>query len=150
MEINIICHDNSSISSNSINVIIESNTDNKSVNNFINYIQKYNSEIIVRENNELLKIHYTDIFYCYGKGKDVYYKTEKSEYKLKSRLYEIEQFSKDFIRISKSCVVNFAHAKKFDMSMVGSIIIELSDGTKLKVSRRRVIKVIDYLDERSW
>ena len=36
------------------------------------------------------------------------------------------------------------------MSMVGSVIIELTDGTKLKVSRRRVIKVIDYLDERSW
>ena len=70
------------------------------------------------------------------------------EYKIKNRLYEIENCSEDLIRISKSCIININHVTSFDMGEKGRIAVKLDDDTKEIVSRRKIKEVINFLDER--
>ena len=54
----------------------------------------------------------------------------------------------NFIRISKSCIVNIKHIDKFDISEVGRIIVKLDDSTEEVVSRRRTRQIMKILEER--
>ena len=65
----------------------------------------------------------------------------KKVYKTKSKLYEIEKMSTNFMRISKNCIVNIEHIKNFDISKTGSIIINLDDKNITVISSAIVIKI---------
>lgn len=149
MEINIEHKINSDISDNSINVIVETSDNNSQSKQLLEYIEAYKEVIVVKNYSELTKIPYKDILYFYCKDKEIYCKTNYREFKIKSRLYEIEKFNKDFIRVSKKCVVNFNNAKCFDFGKIGQIVIKFENNDYVTVSRRRIKEVIEYLDERS-
>lgn len=68
-------------------------------------------------------------------------KTENNEYELNLRLYQIEEMMdktpfKKFIRISNTDIVNFDYLKTMDMSLNGNIVMNLTDGQRVFVSRR--------------
>lgn len=149
MKINIEHKLNSTINDELVNITIESSRSNKEIDKLVNYIQTYKKEIVVKNYNELTKIPYTDILYFYCKDKETYCKTSYNEFRIKSRLYEIEKFDKDFIRVSKHCVVNFNNAKCFDFGKIGQIVIKFKNDDFVTVSRRRIKEVMEYLDERS-
>ena len=132
---------------NEVNILIE-NTDNIDINDFINYINTYNNKIIVSQDNEKLQINFNDIILFYSDKKNNYCRTKKGDYKIKNKLYEIENYSKYLIRISKSCIVNINHVLSFDMGETGKIIIKLDDNTNEIVSRRKIKDVMRFLDER--
>lgn len=133
---------------NEINILIEE-TDEININDFTNYINKYKKKkIIVSQDNEKLQIDFQDIILFYSDKKYNYCKTKKGEYKIKNRLYEIENYSKDLIRISKSCIININHVISFDMGETGRIVVKLDDNSKEIVSRRKIKDVINFLDER--
>ena len=67
---------------------------------------------------------------------------------VRSRLYELEQISMDFIRISKNCIVHIRHVKKFDISETGKIVVILDDDTEQIVSRRKTAEIMKYLESR--
>ena len=142
MEFNFTFKINKNIEDKSININIESAKQDVQVDKLIDYINKYDNTIIGKVDNKLVKIQYSEIryFFC---------KTKEKEYKVKSRLYELEKLDKDFIRVSKKYIVNFNHAKCFDMGIIGKIVIELDNNEFVTVSRRRIKDVIEYLDERS-
>lgn len=63
------------------------------------------------------------------------------DYELNLRLYQIEGLMaedefKSFIRISNTDIVNFAYLKNMDMSLNGNIIMNLTNGERVFVSRR--------------
>ena len=149
MKINVEHKLNSTINDELVNITIESSKSNKEIDKLVNYIQTYKKEIVVKNYSELTKIPYTDILYFYCKDKETYCKTSYNEFKIKSRLYEIEKFDKDFIRVSKHCVVNFNNAKCFDFGKIGQIVIKFKNDDFVTVSRRRIKEVMEYLDERS-
>ena len=133
---------------NDINILIEE-TDEININDFTNYIKKYNKKkIIVSQDNEKMQIDFQDIILFYSDKKYNYCKTKKGEYKIKNKLYEIENYSKDLIRISKSCIININHVISFDMGETGKIVVRLDNNTKEVVSRRKIKDVINFLDER--
>lgn len=148
MEINIEQKVNTNFNHNQIAIKIEHNSSKQEIRKIINYINHYRNEIIVKKEKELIKIPYEDTIMFYSKGKDNYCKTYENEYKIKSKLYELEKQNQDFIRISKKCIVNFNHVIGFDMSKMGKIMIKLDNKEIAEVSRRRVKDVMDYLDER--
>lgn len=97
------------VNGNIINVLIEEK-DNLDINEFKEYINRYNErKVIVSQDNELLQINLQDIILFYSDKKYNYCKTKTGEYKIKNKLYELENYSNDFIRISKSCIVNINH-----------------------------------------
>lgn len=85
----------------------------------------------------------TDIVRIYAAAGKVFAVTDKKEFVLRLRLYEIEEKlgSKGFVRISNSEIINIKKAKKFDLSTVGTICVSLSNGNVSFVSRRYVTKI---------
>lgn len=122
---------------------------NEFVESLNDFISKYDKKIVATNNDyTLMEIDYKDILIIYSDKKSNYCRTKNGTYKIKSKLYEIEKLSKDFIRISKSCIINIRHSNKFDISEVGKIVIKLDDGSEEIVSRRKTKNIMKYLEER--
>lgn len=93
----------------------------------------------ILEQNEIIRI--------YASNKKVYAVTERGEYMLRLRLYELENRldKNSFVRISNSEIVNLRKVKDFDLSFTGTICVRLSNGTVTYVSRRYVSKIRQVL-----
>lgn len=88
-----------------------------------------------------------DILRIFASSGKVFASTEKGEYTLRLRLYELEERldRNRFVRISNSEIVNLQKVKSFDLSFTGTICVSLSDGTMTYVSRRYVSKIRQVL-----
>ena len=83
----------------------------------------------------------------YASSGKVFAITEKGEYTLRLRLYELEERldQNRFVRISNSEIINLKKVKRFDLSLTGTICVSLSDGAVTYVSRRYVSKIKQVL-----
>lgn len=151
MNINILSKINETIKDDEIKVLVESSNENNEIQEFIKYIKNYNynKKIVVSKDFEILEIPYKDIILFYSHLKNNYCKTKDGEYRIKSKLYEIEKMDINFIRISKSCIINLNHVKNFYIGETGRIVVRLDDKSEKSVSRRKLRDVMNYLDERS-
>ncbi len=88
-------------------------------------------------------IEQSDIIRLYAASGKVFAVTEKGEYTMRLRLYELEARleASSFVRISNSEIINLKKARSFDLSLAGTICVSLSNGDKSYVSRRCVSKV---------
>ena len=77
----------------------------------------------------------------------VYAQTPHGEFYLRQRLYELEQLldEKTFVRISKSEIINLRFVKRLDLSITGTIGIQLKTGETAYVSRRYVNRIKSIL-----
>ncbi len=85
----------------------------------------------------------TDLIRVYAGNGKVFAVTDKGEYALRLRLYELEERldARQFVRISNSEIVNLKKVSNFDLSFTGTICVKLQDGTVTYVSRRYVPKI---------
>lgn len=88
------------------------------------------------DNVEILT--YKDILRFYGLDNKVYLDTMKTTYTTRLRLYQLEDRlpKKQFIKISRSEIVNLDYVKSLDLSFSGTIALELKNGQVTYVSRR--------------
>ncbi len=79
----------------------------------------------------------------YAEEGKIFAKNDKGLYQIRLRLYEVEERldSSRFVRISNSEIVNLKKVKSLDLSFVGTICMELSNGEVSYVSRRYVSKI---------
>lgn len=79
----------------------------------------------------------------YAEDGKVFAKTDEGSYQMRLRLYEAEERldSSKFVRISNSEIVNLKKVNSLDLSFVGTICMELSNGEVSYVSRRYVSKI---------
>ena len=84
-----------------------------------------------------------DLFQIYASNRKIFAVTSNGEYILRLRLYEIvERLNpSQFVRISNSEIINLKKVKNFDLSLTGTIYVELMNGTITYVSRRYVSKI---------
>ena len=101
------------------------------------------------DENKVVEIRYEEIICFFSDKKYNYCKTKDMVYRIKSKLYEIEELDPNFIRISKSCIINITHVECFDMRETGKIIVIFDDNTEELVSKRKVGKILRYMNERS-
>lgn len=89
----------------------------------------------VLEPSELIRI--------YANAGKVFAVTEKGEYTLRLRLYEVEQrlSPQQFARISNSEIINLKKVDHFDLSFAGTICVNLTNKETTYVSRRYVSKI---------
>lgn len=87
------------------------------------------------------------IYRIFASSGKVFAETDRGEYTLRLRLYEVEQRinSSSFVRISNSDIINLKKVKGFDLSFTGTICVTLSNGTVTYVSRRFVSKIKQVL-----
>lgn len=151
MKINI--KKNNALEDNEIILDIQHSENNQNLKKLIDYINhyelNYNNKVMVMDDDySLLEIEYNDIIMFYSDKKNNYCITNNKRYRVKSRLYELENISVDFIRISKNCIVNIRHVKKFDISETGKIVVILDNDTEQIVSRRKTAEIMKYLESR--
>lgn len=119
------------------------------LNNLTTICDKKNV-IVATKNNEIFLLKINDILYFFSDDKYNYAKTEEGIFKIKEKLYEIEErYSKiKFIRISSAYIININKVKSFDVSQIGSIVAKMEDGNNILVSKRRIKEVKEFLNGR--
>ena len=114
------------------------------VNRIIDRLSKETPQIISGSRNEKIEvIDQEELVRVYANAGKVFAVTEKGEYTVRLRLYEMEERlnAKQFVRISNSEIINLKKVKNFDLSFAGTICVELENGTTTYVSRRYVSKL---------
>ena len=114
------------------------------VNLILNKLSENTPQIISGCKNEKIEvIEQEDLIRIYAGSGKVFAVTEKGEYTVRFRLYEIEKRLNhtQFVRISNSEIINLKKVNNFDLSFTGTIRVELTNGTAAYVSRRYVSKI---------
>ncbi len=148
MNLNVNKIENKALNKDEIKVTIEY-SDNSDIENFVEYINEYEKRmVVVRQDNEFTQIDFQDILLFSSDKRNIYCRTKKGEYKVKNTLYELER-NRDFVRISRSCIINIKHLKSFDIGETGKLVVKLDNGSEEVVSRRKVKEIMKYIEERS-
>ena len=107
-------------------------------------------QVIGMQGNDIFIINVLDIIMFYSEDKNNFCKTKDSVYKIKEKLYYLEDMlpKNKFIRISNSTIVNIEHVKCFNTSIIGKILVKFKDGSEETVSRRRASDIMKFLKER--
>lgn len=125
-------------------IIVMTSSMTEDVQNIIKKLSVASPKIISGSKNEKLEIlDQTDLIHIYANSGKVLAVTDKGEYIIRLRLYELEERLKDsqFVRISNSEIINLNKVKSFDLSFTGTICVKLSNDAVTYVSRRYVSKV---------
>lgn len=125
-------------------VIILTDKMTEEVNEIVRKLSEEKPEIIAGFREDTLEIlEKGDIIRIYSETGKVIAVTDRGEYSLRLRLYELEEMlAKDsFVRISNSEIVNLRKVKGFDLSLAGTICVSFTDGKTTYVSRRYVAKI---------
>lgn len=93
----------------------------------------------------------SDVILFFSEEKNNFCKTKDGIYKIKEKLYYLEEMlsTKDFIRISNSSIININHVKCFNTSIIGKIVVKFKDGTEESVSKRKTAEIMKFLRDRS-
>lgn len=89
----------------------------------------------------------SELLRVYTANREVWAQTERGEFLLKQRLYELEQRldPADYVRISHSEMIDLRKVTALDLSLAGTIRVTLAGGTVCYVSRRYVKKIKEAL-----
>ena len=98
------------------------------------------------EDTVILKIPLIECI-CVEDGKTFAIYADGVRYRLRGRLYELEERldPTQFVRISNSEIIRLQRAKSFDLSLAGTICVRLSDGSTSYVSRRYMSRIKQLL-----
>lgn len=123
------------------------------IQSIIKYVSNINTiptQIVATEDNKIYFINLEKVICFFSKDKYNYVRTKEGTYKIKYKLYELEEIfkDKDFIRISNSCIINIKQVECFDTSILGTVIVKLKDNTQETVSKRNFAQIKKLLDER--
>lgn len=99
------------------------------------------------KDDKLEVLEQTDLIRMYANSGKIYAVTDKGEYIVRLRLYELEERldKNQFVRISNSEIINLKKVENFDLSFTGTICVKLSNGFTTYVSRRYVSKIKQIL-----
>ena len=81
-----------------------------------------------------------DSVYCFiVENSKVYALTHDKRYKLRSRLYQIEETLPDyFLKLNQSCVANINFIDRFSATISTSLIVRFKNGYEEYISRRQL------------
>jgi DNA-binding LytR/AlgR family response regulator len=125
-------------------IIVLTSSMTEDVSNLVKKLSENVPDIISGSRNEKMEVlEQADLIRVYANAGKVFAVTPKGEYLLRLRLYELEErLNPDrFVRISNSEIINLKKVKSFDLSITGTICVQLSNGTVTYVSRRYVSKL---------
>ena len=106
-----------------------------------------NSILAVKKGQDIVLLDFEDIFMIKVEDKQTKVFSQKEEYSIKKPLYQIEEsLDSDFVRISKSTIVNLRQIKRVAPSLRGMMFIELKNGLKDNISRKYLADFKKALD----
>ena len=112
-------------------------TDN--ISKAMNILENDNSNEIlaVKKGSDIAFLQFSDIYMLRVENKKVTAYTQNNDYSIKKPLYQIEELlNNDFIRISKTTIVNLRKIERVAPSLKGMMFIQLKNGLKDNISRK--------------
>ena len=119
-----------------------------SIQEILDLLKAKDAKFIVGKDGDMQHIlKPEDIHYFHSEGDAVLAVTQSGSFKVKEKLYELEQFlpTNKFIRISKSVIANFHELSRFEASFNGTLCVYFKSGEKEYVSRTYVNSIKERL-----
>ena len=133
-------------------IVIYAKELNDSISNLVNKLEKLESIedniiLIGFSNNMTFILNKSEIETIYSEGNKVYARIDDKIYRMKKKLYELEEILQgtSFVRISNSEIANFDKVESMEINGSSLIILKYKSGQISYVSRRYVKKIKDYL-----
>ena len=96
-----------------------------------------NEMLAVKKGSDIALLEYDDVYMFRVEDKQVKVYTENCVYLVKKALYQVEEnLTGDFVRISKTTIVNLRKIERVAPSLRGMMFIELKNGLKDNISRK--------------
>lgn len=106
-----------------------------------------NDLLAVKNGSDITLLQFDDVFMLRVENKQVKVYAENNEYLIRKPLYQVEEsLSGDFVRISKTTIVNLKKIKRVAPSLKGMMFIELKNGLKDNISRKYLPDFKNALD----
>ena len=106
-----------------------------------------NSILAVKKGQDIVLLDFEDIFMIRVEDKQNKVYTEDKDYLVKKPLYQIEEnLDSNFVRVSKTTIVNLRKIKRVAPSLRGMMFIELKNGFKDNISRKYLSDFKSALD----
>ncbi len=103
--------------------------------------------LAVKKGSDIALLEFSEVFMLRVEDKQVKVYTQNSEYLIKKPLYQVEEsLSNDFVRISKTTIVNLKKIQRVAPSLRGMMFIELKNGLKDNISRKYLPDFKNALD----
>ncbi len=123
-----------------LKVVIKCKQVNDEVLRLKSYIELFNQKILAKGEEENFIIEANEVLYFEAFDNRTFLYTVDNILEVKLRLYELESYlsEKDFIRISKSHIVNINKISVLRPELNRTILVKLCNGEQLSVSRNYV------------
>lgn len=122
-------------------------TDNITKAMFILESDDSNDMLAVKKGSDIALLEFSEVFMLRVEDKQVKVYTENAEYLIKKPLYQVEEtLNNDFVRISKTTIVNLRKIERVAPSLKGMMFIQLKNGLKDNISRKYLPDFKNALD----
>lgn len=134
----------------------ELNNDVQEIQNIISKILAKREQIIFYKDNIEYYIPLDEILFFETEADSIYGHVKNDMYEIKYRLYELEEILPiEFIRVSKSTILNVRHIKSINRNIISSSTIEFNKTHKktyvsrhyYKEFKRRLMEVRGYYEK---
>lgn len=103
--------------------------------------------LAVKKGSDITLLELKDIFMFRVEKKQVKVFTQNNEYIIKKPLYQLEEsLTGDFVRISKTTIINLKKVERVAPSLKGMMFIQLKNGLKDNISRKYLPDFKNALD----
>ena len=111
------------------------------------HIELFDRKLQAKKDNEWYFINSSDVLYFESVENRTFLYTEDDVMEVKQRLYELEVIlsDKDFLRISKSQIVNINKVKSLKPELNRTILATMCNGEQLNISRKYVQAIRNIL-----
>ncbi|MBQ7925806.1 MAG: LytTR family transcriptional regulator, partial [Lachnospiraceae bacterium] len=125
---------------NGTQIIIKCRKADQEVIRLKNHIELFDSKLQAKGNQQTLFISPTEVLYFESVDNRTFLYTPQEVLEISQRLYELENrlSDRDFIRISKSQIVNIHKIKSLQPELNRTITATLCNGERLSISRKYV------------
>lgn len=102
--------------------------------------QSANTELTGYMNDKIVRLNYQDVYYFESNENRVFAYCHSDVFEVKYKLYELEELfgSLDFVRCSKSMIVNMEKIEYISPLFSGKLEAHLKNGEKVLISRQYV------------
>ena len=114
----------------------------------VEQIERLASEdiLIGYRDSEAVRLLFSEVYCFIVEENKVYALTESERFRLKSRLYQLEEvMPPQFVKLHQSCIANMQKMRRFDASMTGALMVTMQNGYTDFVSRRNLKTVKERL-----
>ncbi len=130
-------------------IVIYAKNHSREITDIINELSQKNiNQIIGYIGTEAFILDIENIWAFYTEENKVYAKIGEKKYRVKYKIYELEEKTnnKSFIKISNSEIINIHYIESLDLGMVGTIIFKFKDGSTTYASRRSIKKIKEFFN----